>query len=63
MSAYTLPMEQKSAMHWTNLRTIDARDNRAKALHMPIEIDEQIHYQLIDDFRDFMSRVYPHIPY
>ena len=48
------PNESRKAMNWKNLRIIDANDN---------SIDVRIHYQLINDFRDFMRRVYPSVPY
>ena len=65
MTEYNIhdPNERKNAMYWKNLRIIDTRDNRLKGQHTPSENDIRIHLQLIDDFYDFMRRVYPSIRY
>ena len=65
MSAYDIldSNGRQNAMCWKNLRFIDARDNRRKGKSNPTYIDVRIHYQLINDFYDFMSRAYPSILY
>ena len=57
------PYESRNAMHWKNLRIIDANDNMIKGKSHPTNIDIGFHYQLINDFCDFMRRVHPSVPY